>query len=197
MHEHVREQTARITAAARILFSERGYRATDLEAIAAAVGLARNSVYRYFPNKDHILITCINEDLHGYLAELTELPERYPDSRELVNAWLSMQFELATGPAHVTLTAIADMRDGSDKLMRRVDELVSAPKAVLEGALARFPNGAAVAALRAELIDGMAMAATRTALRQAGAGAEVVRQELFAATNCLIDQYLERPINEE
>ena len=48
--EHVRIQNARLTVAAKRLFARQGFASTDMGQIAAAIGLARNSLYRYYPS---------------------------------------------------------------------------------------------------------------------------------------------------
>ena len=54
--EHVRIQSEKILDAANVLFRNNGYHHTDISDIGSAIGLARNSLYSYFPNKDHILL---------------------------------------------------------------------------------------------------------------------------------------------
>ena len=71
IEEHVRRQNARITAAARRLFARDGFHGTDLAAIAQEVGLARNSLYRYYANKDELLLACISEDMRRHAATRT------------------------------------------------------------------------------------------------------------------------------
>ena len=103
IEEHVRLQTGRILAAATQLFRELGYRGTDMEDIAQAVGLARNSLYRYYPNKDHILLACVLRDMVPFVEELKSLEVRYPDPLPRISAWLDTQIEIATSPAHATM----------------------------------------------------------------------------------------------
>lgn len=54
--EHVAHQHAAVLDAAVRLFVERGYGDVSLAEIAAEVGLARNSLYRYVPDKSHLLV---------------------------------------------------------------------------------------------------------------------------------------------
>lgn len=54
--EHVAQQRAAVLDAGVRLFVERGYSEVSLSDIAAEVGLARNSLYRYVPDKVHLLI---------------------------------------------------------------------------------------------------------------------------------------------
>src|SRR5690606_10118161 len=62
---HVARQEAAVLDAAVRLFSERGYSEVTIGDIAAEVGLARNSLYRYFPDKDHILLAWFRRELPG------------------------------------------------------------------------------------------------------------------------------------
>jgi AcrR family transcriptional regulator len=60
-HPPLRERTRRavqkeITDAASALFVERGYEATTIDDIAAAVGVSQRSVFRYFPTKEEIVV---------------------------------------------------------------------------------------------------------------------------------------------
>jgi AcrR family transcriptional regulator len=54
--EHVAQQRAAVLDAAVRLFIERGYAEVGLGDVAAEVGLARNSLYRYVPDKVHLLV---------------------------------------------------------------------------------------------------------------------------------------------
>ena len=47
------------------LFLERGYENVTLGDIAVGIGLARNSLYRYFPDKAHILLRWFQSELPG------------------------------------------------------------------------------------------------------------------------------------
>lgn len=60
-HPPLRERTRRavqkeITDAANALFVERGYEATTIDDIAAAVGISQRSVFRYFQTKEEIVV---------------------------------------------------------------------------------------------------------------------------------------------
>ena len=54
--DHVAQQRAAVLDAAVRLFTERGYAEVSLGDVAAEVGLARNSLYRYVPDKLHLLV---------------------------------------------------------------------------------------------------------------------------------------------
>jgi AcrR family transcriptional regulator len=179
IEEHVRQQNARITIAARKLFGRQGFTATDMGQIASAMGLARNSLYRYYPNKDHILLACIKEDMLPYIEGLAVLATDFPDPYERVLAWLDMQFEMATGPAHATMELMADVRDSSVKLGKDVRDLHQAPNAILSAALKELVDQDAQVSTLTAMIGGMVLAATAHALevpeQQRGAVLEELR----------------------
>ncbi len=93
--EHVRQQTERLLDMSSLLFKTKGYRATDMGGIAAKMGLARSSLYRYYPNKDHILLACISRDMAPLLDAFAALTENYTDPNERVVAWLNLQVDSA------------------------------------------------------------------------------------------------------
>ncbi len=185
--EHVRRQTLRITQAARIVFARQGYRHTDMADIAKEVGLARNSLYRYFRNKDYILLACIEADMAPHLAALEQLPVQIPAAIARVAAWVEAQFDLATGPAHVTMEFMAEVRDGGADLQRRIGELHAAPNRILQAALQEMPARRRDARLYAAMIGNMVLAATREAIGKNAALQTEIKQELTRAVTCLLN----------
>ena len=190
IEEHVRQQTERITAAARLLFAKNGFHATDLGDIAREVGLARNSLYRYYANKDKLLLACIQEDMAPYLQRLQLLIDEYPDPGERIMAWLWLQFELATGPTHATMELIAEVRESSKALKKQVAHLHTAPNIFLQQALQELrggkPDAGAQATIQATMIGGMVLAATGHALQLDAAAQNLVRCELESAVRAMV-----------
>ncbi len=177
IEEHVRLQTGRILSAATQLFHELGYRGTDMEDIAQAVGLARNSLYRYYPNKDHILLACVLRDMVPFVEELRALDARYPDPLPRIAAWLDTQIEIATSPAHATMEFMGEIRESAPDLRKQIMALHSLPNAVLEGAVAELLKGKRRdVRLVTALIAGMVEAASRQAIRNGNKAA--VKREL-------------------
>jgi AcrR family transcriptional regulator len=88
VREHVARQERAILDAAADLFATRGVADTDLADIARAVGLARSSLYRYFPDKDHILAAWLWRETQPLEAEVVriERDELPPIAR--IDAWL-------------------------------------------------------------------------------------------------------------
>lgn len=186
IEEHVRVQTARILDAASALFREKGYRGTDMDDIARAVGLARNSLYRYYANKDFILLACVERDMAAYLAEMEQMGSLHVDPVERINAWLDLQVDFATSPAHATLEFMAEVRSDAPKLQQQLMLLHQAPAAVLDKAVAeRLQGSRSDVTLLSALVRGLVEAAAGQA--QLRANKAVVKRELRRAVNRLLD----------
>jgi len=184
--EHVRHQTQQITNAARRLFATKGFGATHLGSIAAEVGLARNSIYRYFNNKDELLLACIREDMEPHIANLTALADNYPDPADRIVALVNMQFDLATGPAHATLELMGEVREGSRELRNEIAQLHMAPNILLEKALTEMHGADRDNGTKAAMVGGMLMAATARAVHGKKKDYEPVRAALLKAVRAVL-----------
>jgi mycofactocin system transcriptional regulator len=69
---------AAIEAAAFRLFAERGFEVTTLDDIAAAVGVGRRTLFRYFPSKYDIPWGEFGQSLAHFRATLTAMPGELP-----------------------------------------------------------------------------------------------------------------------
>ncbi len=186
IEEHVRAQTARILEAATGLFRAQGYRKTDMDDIARAVGLARNSLYRYYRNKDFILLACVERDMGAFVEQMRNLGTEFPDPVERLRAWLEMQIDIATSPAHATMELIAEIRTDAPELRKQLMSLHDAPGAVLEGSVGEILRGRRRdAVLVTALIRGMVEAAAGHAMRRENKVA--VKRELCRAVERILD----------
>lgn len=165
IEEHIRAQNGRILDAARELFSANGYRGTDMGEIAKAMGLARNSLYRYYSNKDHILVAVMQRDMIPYVERNRALEDEIADPRERIDAWLDLQIELATGPCHASIKMLGDMREASPELRQEIGAVHEPPGEVLNAAVAQLMPGSGrdVRAICA-MISGMVQAAGALAM---------------------------------
>lgn len=186
IEEHVRLQTARILDAATALFRERGYGKTDMDDIAHAVGLARNSLYRYYKNKDFILLACVERDMGAFVERMRTLDSLYPDPVQRIGAWLDMQMDMATSPAHATMELMAEIRTDAPELRKRLVELHDAPGNVLQGTVAEIARGKRRdTGLIIALIKGMVEAAAGQAMRRENKMA--VKRELRRAVERVLE----------
>lgn len=100
IQEHVRAQEQAILDAAARLFLERGFTATTLGDIAGEVGLARNSLYRYFPDKEHILLRWFARETEPFAARTRQILTAESPALDRIQAWVDFQLDYATDPAH-------------------------------------------------------------------------------------------------
>jgi AcrR family transcriptional regulator len=186
IEEHVRMQTARILDAASALFRERGYRRTDMREIADAVGLARNSLYRYYPNKDHILLACLQRDMTPFLTQIRALEDRFVDPGERVERWLDLQMAIAASACHDTMEMLADVREKSPELRRDISALHEPASRVLATAVAEILAGSGRdARLVSQLIASMLRTAAQLVLNGGDQGSIVA--ELKASVARVLD----------
>lgn len=84
------EKRDEIVAAARALFVEEGYEATSMSRLAAAAGVAPNTIYWYFKDKDEVLVAVLDAEFSAGMTEYLTLPVIDPTERLL---WVANQLE--------------------------------------------------------------------------------------------------------
>jgi AcrR family transcriptional regulator len=185
IQEHVRQQNERLLDAASALFRKQGFHATDIGDIAAAVGLARNSVYRYFPNKEHILVACVQRDMGPFLARFEALVADFPEPRARIDAWIDTSIDIATSPAHATLELITEVQQASPEVRQQIMRLHQLPNGVLGHAVrAVLGRQHRDPALVTAMIAGMVQSAAGQAIRRGAHPA--VKRELKSAVSRLL-----------
>ena len=68
-----------ILSAARNCYLEKGIAATGMKEVAEAAGLARSTVYRYFPNRDELLVSIIKIEMEALNRHIRRKLEKFPD----------------------------------------------------------------------------------------------------------------------
>lgn len=61
--ERARARPREILAAARDVFSQKGFDAARMDEVAAAAGVTKPAVYRYFPGKDRLIEALLEQDI--------------------------------------------------------------------------------------------------------------------------------------
>jgi AcrR family transcriptional regulator len=100
---HARRQADLVEAAVRLLTRE-GAAAVTPAAVASAAGLARSSVYQYYPSTGALLGAAVIETFHRALATITAAVDAHPGAAERVGAYVAASVDAAanghlpTGP---------------------------------------------------------------------------------------------------
>jgi AcrR family transcriptional regulator len=73
-----------ILDAARRCYLERGISATGMQEVADTAGVARSTVYRYFPGRDDLLVATIKGEMEQLNARLRKRLAKYPHPADQV-----------------------------------------------------------------------------------------------------------------
>lgn len=97
-----RSETARIAVleAAASLFAERGYEHLTIEGIASRAGVAKQTIYRWWPSKSAVVAESLIEGM--LLPGQLDLPDT-GDIRVDLTAWLTQLFRFVDAPANNAL----------------------------------------------------------------------------------------------
>ena len=121
--EHVQQQHAAVIESASRLFAQRGVSQVSLADIAADVGLARNSLYRYFPDKSHLLAAWFRSELEPLQARSQDIVTQPVPVKERLVAWISLQLEYLAAPEHrAILQAVAELATLDEDLRGEIAE---------------------------------------------------------------------------
>ncbi|WP_433824508.1 TetR/AcrR family transcriptional regulator [Actinoplanes sp. CA-015351] len=111
-----RDAVAQIVDVAMNLFLDKGFEATTFDDIAAAAGVSRRSVFRYFGTKEDIVLGGLSGDGARVAAALAGRPDDEPVWQSL----LAVLTEIDQEPAdHERLLKISEMMYGTPSLRAR------------------------------------------------------------------------------
>jgi AcrR family transcriptional regulator len=86
------EKCEAIIACARRLFLEAGYDATSMSRLAAAAGVAANTIYWYFHDKDEVLVAVLNAEMADIWNNYLNIALATPAERLF---WISSELQRA------------------------------------------------------------------------------------------------------
>lgn len=112
--EHVANQRAAVLDAAIRLFTTRGYHDVGLGDIAAEVGLARNSLYRYVPDKSHLLLEWYRRVVPRHVERWRAVTDGDDDPAIRLQRWARAYLEWADSPEHRLVAPLTDIIDTLD-----------------------------------------------------------------------------------
>ncbi|KAA6215916.1 TetR/AcrR family transcriptional regulator [Streptomyces filamentosus] len=176
--DHRSQQRAALLDAARELLAEGDASRVTFAEVARRTGLARNSVYKYFPDRRHLLTELVREAAPRWTERIRAALAAAGDSpEERVAAHVTAQLEMVRDGEHRVARATADaqdaaaLREGADAAHRALlDPLVAALRELGDDApllTARLLQGFVNAATSALESGGDYDAVSRRAVRLA------------------------------
>jgi AcrR family transcriptional regulator len=109
--------TVALQEAAYELFSEKGYHQTTVDDIAASAGVSTRTYYRYYKNKEDVVLGPLGDSLEHYREILAGRPSSEPPLQALQESFMEFTSEV------------------EDPVMRRRLELVAAEPELQRGAV--------------------------------------------------------------
>ncbi len=177
---HIAQQKERILSEALRLFQTHGYLGADIGTVAEAVGLKRNSLYRYFANKDDLLLACVELAMEPVIKRNKAIAEGFRPPQDRVLAWVDAQFDFAAGPDHAFYTLARELRSIAPDVRTNVLKLHIGLYKTLSAAVKACLTGSdRNATIVSSLISGMVQSAASLAIENGGA--EDIKQELHTA----------------
>lgn len=130
--------------AALALFAEKGFAATRSEEVAARAGVAKGTLYLYYPSKEELLKAVISQRLSSEIAAVAEYSAQYEGScasllTEVFTQWWSRVFDSPTSAVFkLVITEVRNFPEIADfyraEVVEPATQLVSA---ILERGVAR------------------------------------------------------------
>ena len=129
-----------LLAAALELFVEKGFAATRSEEVAARAGVAKGTLYRYYPSKDELFKAMVRENLSVHIAESAAQAAQYQGPiadllAEMMRTWWA---KVGQGNAGVVCTLLMIEARNFPELARfYVDEVITPSQNLLGGLIER------------------------------------------------------------
>lgn len=160
--EHVARQEQRVFDTAITLFIRHGYAQVSFGDIADAVGLARNSLYRYFPGKADILTKWFRIELESRIARCSEILAGDGDPAGLIDDWIEDQLDYATRPEHTLMASMTQVEPAlATEARSELFGVHSRLLAPLRATLARAGVAHDTLGATSELVNGLVLSAAR------------------------------------
>ena len=182
--DHVAQQREAVLDAAIRLFAERGYREVSLGDIAREVGLARNSLYRYVPDKVHLLVEWYRRAVPRTIVAWQEAVAGDDDAAIRLQRWARTYLTWALSPEHRLVGPLTEALPTLDDATRAEvgsthrDMAAVVAVVVAEAGVPSDQVGQVV-----ELLSGLVLGAARA---EAAGASDDVRARLDAAVVAIV-----------
>jgi AcrR family transcriptional regulator len=186
---HVARQEAAVVRAAVDLFAQRGFADVTMADIATRVGLARTSLYRYFPDKDHILLAWLRTEVDTLVERSHAIAAADAPATERLTRWLRLQLDYVREPDHQLFTGIAASMGTLDAAVRaevtdQHQRLYATVEHIVTDALAEFGSEGRDPHVVATLVLGLFRAAGDAMAH--GSDPDAVTEELCRSATALV-----------
>lgn len=118
-----RKSRAKIRAAARTLFRDRGFDGATLRAIAAEAGMGASSIYRHVQSKEELLIEELSEMQEEAWTQFRKNDDRNRSTLVRLREFLDIQHELLVQDRDLTTIALRATTKTEARVSRRVLQL--------------------------------------------------------------------------
>lgn len=152
---------ARILDAAFDRVMDIGLGRTTVEDVARAAGLSRQTIYRYFPSKEHLITALVLREEERFLDGIREAFARDPDLEAAISDGILFCLRFAREHPLLDRLLETDPETLLPYLTTRGTPVIRRAREVLKGLLVKK------AWVRADLLDAAVDAATRTVLSYA------------------------------
>lgn len=185
--DHVAHQRAAVLDAAVHLFTTRGYADVSLADIAAEVGLARSSLYRYVPDKLHLLVEWYLAAVPRTIADWEAAVAGEGTPADRVKRWARTYLTWAESPEHQLVAPLTESLAQLDDATRA--NILSLHRTMMEVvnrvvATAGIPHDQIPGTV--ELLAGATLGVARAEARQ-GRADPSLRRRLDATIDAALD----------
>ena len=120
------EKRAEIVDAAQMLFIEAGYESTSMSAIAGSAGVAANTIYWYFKDKDELLVAVLDAELERGLMAFRRSPATDPTGRLLAVVKQLQRVSRLVATVHARMLSSHSVDVWHDRFHKLSEELILA-----------------------------------------------------------------------
>ncbi|HMV18151.1 MAG TPA: helix-turn-helix domain-containing protein [Rhodocyclaceae bacterium] len=148
------ERRAHLVDTALRLFARGGYHATGIDAVLAASGVAKKTLYHHFPSKDDLIVEVLRERDRRFRASLAAFVAARATPRARLAAvfeWHALWFAEPDFAGCMFLNAAAEFHDGSAGILAVAREHKQALEAWLAALLTDLVEAERAAPLAADL----------------------------------------------
>ncbi|GAA1199035.1 TetR/AcrR family transcriptional regulator [Prauserella alba] len=93
LDEHRRQVREKVFDALRNQLYERGFEAITLSGVAAEAGVGRTAIYNHFPDREHLLVAFVEDEVSRYVTRLTDAVDAVDDPADKLAVFARLQLE--------------------------------------------------------------------------------------------------------